>query len=61
MTIRIERRLTQPHWLKVAVPVGSLVVAFALIAVVLLATGHDPITTYKDLFEAAFTAPGALS
>ena len=61
MTIRIERRLTQPHWLKVAVPVGSPVVAFALIAVVLLATGHDPITTYKDLFEAAFTAPGALS
>jgi len=61
MTIRIERRLIQPHWLKVAVPVGSLVVAFALIAVVLLATGHDPITTYKDLFEAAFTAPGALS
>jgi ABC-type uncharacterized transport system permease subunit len=61
MTIRIERRLTQPHWLKVAVPVGSLVVAFVLIAIVLLATGHDPISTYEDLFEAAFTAPGALS
>ena len=61
MTIRIERRLTQPHWLKVAVPVGSLVVAFLLIAIVLVATGHDPVTTYKDLFEAAFTAPGALS
>ena len=24
VTIRIERRLAQPHWLKVAVPVGSL-------------------------------------
>ena len=35
MTIRIERRLTQPHWLKVAVPLGSLVVAFLLIAILL--------------------------
>jgi ABC-type uncharacterized transport system permease subunit len=61
MTIRIERRLTQPHWLKVAVPVGSLAVAFVLIAILLLATGRDPAATYKDLFEAAFTAPGALS
>jgi ABC-type uncharacterized transport system permease subunit len=59
--IRIERRLSQPRWLYVAVPVGSLVVAFLLIALVLLATGHDPLQTYKDLFEAAFTAPGALS
>ena len=32
----------------VAVPVGSLVVAFVLIAIVLLATGHDPLTTYQD-------------
>jgi ABC-type uncharacterized transport system permease subunit len=61
MTVRIERRLTQPHWLKVAVPAGSLVVAFLLIAIVLLATGHDPAATYRDLFEAAFTAPGALT
>ena len=61
VTIRIERRLAQPHWLKVAVPVGSLVVAFVLIAILLVATGRDPVSTYRDLFEAAFTAPGALS
>ena len=61
MTIRIERRLNQPHWLKVAVPVGSLIMAFVLIAILLLATGRDPASTYKSLFEAAFTAPGALS
>jgi ABC-type uncharacterized transport system permease subunit len=61
VSIRIERRLTQPRWLSVAVPVGSLVVAFLLIALVLLATGHDPVTTYRDMFEAAFTAPGALT
>src|SRR3954454_17834128 len=61
MNVRIERRLSQPKWLKVAVPAGSLVVAFLLIAILLLATGHNPVSTYKDLFEAAFTAPGALS
>ena len=61
MNVRIERRLSQPRWLSVAVPVCSLAVAFALIALVLLATGHNPVTTYKDLFEAAFTADGALS
>ena len=61
VTIRIERRLTQPHWLKVAVPVGSLVVAFVLIAIVLARHRPRPVSTYKDLFEAAFTAPGALS
>ena len=56
VNVRIERRLSQPHWLTVVVPIGSLAVAFLLIAVVLVATGHDPVTTYKDLFEAAFTA-----
>ncbi|MDX6425713.1 MAG: hypothetical protein QOD52_1118, partial [Gaiellaceae bacterium] len=28
--IRIERRLAHPKWLLVAVPVGSIVVAFGL-------------------------------
>ena len=60
MRIRIERRLTQPRWLAVAVPVGSLVVAFAIAGVVLLLTGHDPLSTYKQLFQAGFTQPGAL-
>jgi len=61
VNIRIERRLSQPRWLSVAVPVCSLGVAFLLSAIVLLATGHNPWTTYKDLFEAAFTAEGALT
>jgi general nucleoside transport system permease protein len=61
VTLRIERRLRQPRWLSVAVPLGSVAVAFAVIAVLLLATGHPPIETYRKLFDAAFTAPGALS
>ena len=59
--MRIERRLETPQWLLVAVPLGSLVFAFAAMAVVLLATGHDPGATYRRLFDAAFTANGALT
>ena len=56
--MRLERRLDQPRWLSVVVPMGSLVVAFALMAVVLLVTGHDPISTYRTLFDSAFFADG---
>src|SRR5277367_2952995 len=58
--MRIERRLDLPRWLIVAVPVGSLVFAFVLAGIVLLATGHDPLSTYRQLFDAAFLQPGAL-
>ena len=60
MRIRIERRLNQPRWLTVAVPVASVLVAFVLGGIVLLITGHNPLTTYKQLFEAGFTQTGAI-
>jgi general nucleoside transport system permease protein len=59
--IRIERRLDQPRWLTVVVPLGSLVLSFGLSALVLLATGHDPVHTFRRLVDAAFVAHGALS
>jgi general nucleoside transport system permease protein len=59
--IRIERRLRQPRWLSVVVPVVSIAVAFLLSALVLLATGHDPVSSFRRLFDAAFFANGALS
>jgi ABC-type uncharacterized transport system permease subunit len=59
--VRIERRLDLPRWLIVAVPVGSLVFAFVAAGIVLLATGHDPLSTYRQLFNAAFLQPGSLS
>jgi simple sugar transport system permease protein len=59
--VRLERRLDQPRWLSLAVPIGSMVVAFALMAIVLLATGHDPLATYRRLFDSAFFADGALT
>ncbi len=59
--IRLERRLHQPWWLSVAVPVGSLVVAFAIIGVVLAVSGHEVVETYRKIVEAGFTGNGSLS
>jgi ABC-type uncharacterized transport system permease subunit len=59
--IRIERRLRQPRWLTLAVPVGSLVVAFAVMTVVLLATHHPPGQTFRKLFDNAFLGRDALN
>ncbi|HVP75758.1 MAG TPA: ABC transporter permease [Gaiellaceae bacterium] len=54
MRISVEQRLRRPRWLTVAVPFGSVVFAFLVAAVVLVATGHDPVSTYHQLFDAAF-------
>lgn len=58
--MRIERRLRQPRWLAVVVPAGSLVFAFFASGLVLLATGHDPLHAYRQLFDAGFVSRGAL-
>ena len=60
MRFTVERRLHQPRWLSVAVPVASVVFAFFLAAIVLLATGHNPLSTYRQLFDAAFLQTGSL-
>jgi general nucleoside transport system permease protein len=59
--MRIERRLEQPRWLAIVVPLGSIALAFAIMAVILGLTGHDPWATYRRLFDAAFFANGALT
>jgi len=58
--VRIERRLRQPRWLFVAVPAGSLVFAFFASGLVLLATGHDAVSSYRQIVDAAFLNSGAL-
>jgi simple sugar transport system permease protein len=58
--IRIERRLRQPRWLSVVVPVGSVVVAFGVMALVLVATHHAPGHTFRRLFDAAFVGRDSL-
>jgi simple sugar transport system permease protein len=59
--LRIERRLTRPRWLLFAVPAASILFAFVATGIVLLATGHDPIETYRRLLDAAFLQPGSLT
>src|SRR5436309_13953664 len=59
--IRIERRLEQPRWLSVVVPIVSVAVALLLATLVLLVTHHPPLHTFRRLFDAAFLANGALT
>ena len=59
--VRIEKRLKQRRWLMVAVPLGSLVVAHIAISILLVATGHPPVATFRRLFDAAYLADGALT
>ena len=59
--MRIERRLRQPWWLAVVVPLASIAVALVLSGVVLLVTGHPPFKSLHRLFDAAFLANGSLS
>jgi general nucleoside transport system permease protein len=59
--MRIERRLRQPRWLTLAVPILSIVLAFVFATVVLVATHHPPLHTFRRLFDAAFLDNGALT
>ncbi|HWX08979.1 MAG TPA: ABC transporter permease [Gaiellaceae bacterium] len=58
--MRIERRLRQPRWLIFVVPAASIVFGFFASGIVLLTTGHDPLSSYRQLFDAAFLNRGAL-
>jgi simple sugar transport system permease protein len=59
--VRVERRLVAPRWLALGVPVGSLVAALVLGAIVLLATGHNPLSSYRRLFDTAFVGKDSIT
>ena len=59
--IRVERRLKQPRWLLVAVPIGSILVSFVVMTIVLLATHHPPGHTFRRLFDSAFVGEQSLN
>jgi simple sugar transport system permease protein len=59
--IRLERRVGVPRWASVAVPLASFAAALVVGALVLLATGQEPIDTYQRILERAVTTDGALS
>jgi simple sugar transport system permease protein len=44
-----------------AVPIASLLLAAIITGILLLATGHNPFSTYHQMYSAAVTADGALS
>jgi general nucleoside transport system permease protein len=59
--IRIERRLSQPRWLGLAVPIGSFVVAFGVMTLVLLLTHHSPGHTFRRIFDTGFVGSQSLN
>ena len=59
--IRIERRLDAPRWLRAAIPFVSLALAFVVAGIVLTVTGHDPLATYDQMYNAAFVNPGGMT
>lgn len=59
--LTFERRLDTRRWLSVAVPLVSLVLAAIIAGIVLAATGHNPFSTYRDMFDASVTSNGALT
>lgn len=59
--IRFERRLDVPRWLTAGLPAISVALAAVIAGIVLALTGHDPIGTYRQMYTAAFTAPGGMT
>lgn len=59
--IRLERRLATSLWLRVAIPAGSLLVAFLIITVVLMLSHVSPWSTYSSMVSASITSGAGLS
>jgi simple sugar transport system permease protein len=53
--IRLERRLERKWWYSVVTPVLSVLAALAAAGVFLWIEGFNPLTVYRELFEASFT------
>ncbi|MDA8202757.1 MAG: ABC transporter permease [Chloroflexi bacterium] len=61
MTLRIERSLDAPRWLRVALPFLSLILAAILSGIVLELSGHDALGTYRQIYSASLTSTGGLT
>lgn len=58
---RFERRLQTARWLGPSLPFVAIAGALFVGALILLATGRNPLTGYVALFQAGFVKPGALT
>ena len=52
--IRLERRINTPGWLRVAVPVGSVLAAVLAGSLLMLVTGNDPFSVFSQILSSAF-------
>jgi ABC-type uncharacterized transport system permease subunit len=59
--LRVERRVGVPGWAGFAVPFISAAAAAALIALLLAASGEDPIAAYTRMFKIAFVGADSIS
>jgi len=57
--LRSLERLRSRWW--GLVPLASIVLALVVAGIVLAATGHNPITTYRQIVQASITQPGAFA
>lgn len=61
LSIRFEARERVNRWTNIWVPAFAIVLALVIAGFVLLASGNNPISTYHQIIEAAFTQPGAFT
>jgi len=53
-TLRVERRLTRPRWVQVAVPIFSIILALLAGALIIAFNHVSPWAAYKAMYEGAF-------
>ena len=61
ISIRLERRLEEEGWLKIAIPLASLAIALLLSSTVFAAHGLNPIRVYGVVFPRVFGTPTGLT
>lgn len=54
MKLKIEKRLESPYWLKIIIPIVSIIGALLFCAIILIINKTNPIQAYKEIFSAAF-------
>ncbi len=57
--LRLEPRLVRPRWLSFAVPLGSIVVAGVLGAIIITLSGNDALSSYARIIDRSMGSVGA--
>lgn len=54
MRLKAQKRLNQPLWLEIAIPVGGLIMAILTSGVFLMFMGVSPVEAYMEMYYSAF-------